>query len=379
MIDTVILTIARTDFQGLVGAHIPQWELHSKSGNYQKLVKNQNSFQKKDDIYRPRIRGIVRGRTKFMQIEFSVPKLIYGNNLEEVSEKEFEKVIEILRERLIDFGIVVSKKVLREATVSSFHPSKNVLLKDGFTSSSVIKELQKINLTKKLDLNKDSFRNEGQSLQCYANSHSLVIYDKIQDLKKPKKRAIDKDQTVQQLSLFESVTKPKGMNEVLRIEVRLSKKVKMNQVLKSLGFSTGPTFEDIFKKEVCQKIVEHYWKTIIENENVFLFSASNSPKSLLKALLSQKKPPKAKQAIYLVGLAGLCKDDKGIRDLRNILNPAISSRGWYRFANDLKSLNYIEAKNSQSWVTQIENSIKTFKSIKVRDGPNGSEIKSIIK
>jgi ribosomal protein L17 len=369
MIDTVILTIERDKFRSLLGGNIPQWELHSKRKGYSKMVRNQNSYQKKDGVYRPRIRGITRGRTKFMQIEFSIPKLILGNNLEEVKETDFKNVIDTLRQRLVDLGIVISNKELRDASVSSFHPSKNIILKEGYTSSYIIKEFNKINLTKKLDLNKDSFRNEGQSLQCYSNSHSLVIYDKMQDLVKHEKRAIDKDQTSNQRSLFDDLSTKKKQDEVLRLEVRLSRKVKMNQILKKLGYETGPTFKDIFKKDICQKIVQHYWETIIENENLFLFGIEKTPKKLLSDILSEIEPVKAKQAIYLVGLSVLCKEKDGIRDLRNVVSGNLSNRGWYRIATDIKSLNHIKSAQKDPWFIHIENTLKNFGYLRVRDGP----------
>lgn len=377
MIDTVILTIEREKFRTLVGNNIPQWELHSKRKGYEKLVRNQNSYQKKDGIYRPRIRGIIRGKTKFMQVEFSVPKLILGNNLEEVTENDFKEIITTLRKRLVDLGIVISDKDLRTATVSSFHPSKNIILKDGYTSSYIIKELKKINLTKKMDLNKDSFRNEGQSLQCYSNSHSLVIYDKIQDLGKKEKRAIDKDQTSNQLSLFDDLSTKKKQDEVLRLEVRLSKKVKMNQMLKKLGYETGPTFEEIFKKDICQKVVEHYWQTIVEKENLFLFNLEKTPKRLLEDILSEVEPVKAKQAIYLVGLSELCRQPDGIRDLRSVLSKVINNRTWYRIATDIKSLNHIKSSRKDPWFIAIERSIQKFGHLRIRDGPEKKLIEII--
>ena len=203
MIDTIILTIPSEYFVTVKEPFAAEWELHSKSGFYEKRVKNQTYNQKNDGIYRPRISIIKRGLAENLKIEFSIPKLIFGNNVDEVCEKDFENILETLQRRLKDFGVQIYIPYLRKAAVSVFHPSKNILLSGGYTASGVIKELKKINLTKKLDLNRDSFRNDGQSIQLYANCHSLVIYDKIQDLKKKSKRAIDKDQTHYQLSLFQ--------------------------------------------------------------------------------------------------------------------------------------------------------------------------------
>lgn len=110
-----------------------------------------------------------------------------------------------------------------------------------------------------MDFDHKDFRNSGHSLQFYTNSHSLVMYDKVQDPKKAERRAMDKDQNSIQQSLFDTLMK-KEKKEVLRIETRLAKKVKLNAVLKDLGYNDNPTFKDIFKKELCQKMPQSYWQ-----------------------------------------------------------------------------------------------------------------------
>ena len=46
---------------------------------------------------------IKRGREIYLKIEFSAPKLLFGNNLEELEEADFDKIInklqEIIKER----------------------------------------------------------------------------------------------------------------------------------------------------------------------------------------------------------------------------------------------------------------------------------------
>ncbi len=361
MIDTVVLTIPKEALR----LTSTSWDLHSKSGHYQKFVKNQTSSQKKDGIYRPRVRAIQRGRTAFIQIEFSVPKLIKGNNVDEVSESDFGTIITTLQTRLKDFGMYIFEPQLRKASISVFHPSKNVVLSGGYTVSGILKELHKINLTKKMDLNRDSFRNDGESLQCYSNSHSLVIYDKARDLRKPSKRAVDKDQTPSQLSLFHNL-KTNSLIEILRIEVRLSSKQKMNSVLKKNGFARNPTFEEVFKKEVCQKIVEHYWKSLIENSNLFLFSLTTNPKQVMRSLMQNNPTLKPKEIIYLVGLESLCRDENGIRELRSYVERFSSLRSWYRIADGFNHLNSGRLlSNSHGWTSQVESQLKAFESLKI--------------
>ncbi len=236
MLDTVILTIPRGSYKLRPEAFTPNANILKMSGNYLiKCVNNPTASDKKAGTYRPRLTLVKRptrnGSEIPLKIEFSVAKMLYGNNVDEVEEKDFEKVISALHEAMLEMSVYVSHEDLRNAKVSAFHPSKNIELTTGYTSSYVITELHKIDVSKKMDLNRDSFRNSGHSLQFYTNSHSLVVYDKVSDLKKPDKRAMDKDQNSLQLSLFETLTKKENKKEVLRIEARLAKKVKMNAIL----------------------------------------------------------------------------------------------------------------------------------------------------
>ena len=363
MLDTVILTIPRGSYKLRPEAFTPNANILKMSGNYLiKCVNNPTASDKKSGTYRPRLTLVKRptrnGSEIPLKIEFSVAKMLYGNNVDEVEEKDFEKVISALHEAMLEMSVYVSHEDLRNAKVSAFHPSKNIELTTGYTSSYVITELHKIDVSKKMDINRDSFRNSGHSLQFYTNSHSLVVYDKVSDLKKPDKRAMDKDQNSLQLSLFETLTKKENKKEVLRIEARLAKKVKMNAILKGLKFKENPTFRDIFKKDLCQKILLNYWDEIITSKNLFLFDVESKPKKTLDAIFKNKPNIKPKDALYLVGLRVLSKE--GIRDIRAVIERYATPRTWYRIAEDLKFLDEISGKTYHGWVKQIKDAIDDF-------------------
>ncbi|MDA1169323.1 MAG: hypothetical protein O3A36_03225 [bacterium] len=366
MLDTIILTIPRGSYKLKREAFTPNAGILLQAGNYLiKCVNNPTATDKKEGLYKPRMTLMKRMTRKGdeipLKIEFSVAKMIYGNNVDEVEEKDFERVIDNLHEAMKEMGVLVQHEDLRNAKVSAFHPSKNVELTNGYTSSFVITELHKIDVSKKMDLNRDSFRNSGHSLQFYTNSHSLVVYDKVQDLKKPDKRAMDEDQNSLQLSLFDTLNKEEK-KEILRIEVRLAKKVKMNAILKSLKMKENPTFKDVFKKEVCQKILLNYWNELIAGKNLFLFDAESNPKKTLDAIFKSKPKIKPKDALYLVGLRVLSKE--GIRDTRAVIERYATSRTWYRIAEDLKFLDGISRKTYHGWLKEIGSSIEKFEPYK---------------
>lgn len=335
----------------------PHWELQGQTANYRKFVKNI-----KNNPRFPRLDFYERkdNREPYIKIEFSATKVLFGNSLDEIEEKQFPSLIDTLKERLIEMGEIVSKEDLINADVRSFHPSKNFPLSDGYTADGIRKELSKININKKFDLTGMIFKNDGRSLQIYTKAHSLVFYDKIADLNRKKNKAIDKDQTTQQLSLFEEIKEKQPKLEVLRMEVRLSEKQKMSSILQKLGFQKNPKFRDIFKRDVCQKIVRYYWDTIIRGENLFLFELSNDPFTLLDNILLNNQNISFNKALKLVSLSTLCKYG-GARELRDRAEKKITRRNWYILSNDIKSLNKIsEGKPLHSWVKYIEDTIDNF-------------------
>lgn len=365
MLDTVILIIPRSGY--LITNHdkfTPSTQgMFESPKPYFKYINNPTKEDKTKGIYKPRLTIINRGNSFDLKIEFSASKLLFDNNLDELEESDFEAVVEKLKQRANEMGVKIYTNFIKNANVSSFHPSKNIVLSQGYTSTFVIQELSKINLHGKFDLEKTSFRNNGQSLQFYANSHSFVFYDKITDLGKPEKRAIDKEQTKYQSSLFDWIKKENKGLEVLRFEIRLSKKQKMNSVLKEIGYSANPLFKDIFKKEMCQRILNLYWNKFFAN-NLFLFSASNKPQRMLEKIFSVYPNLKTKQAIYLMGLYALGKDEQGIRGLKSIL----PKEQWTRTSKDFKK--FQDSKFNQGlhgFVGDIQKNLEEFEALKYTD------------
>lgn len=367
MIDTICLLIPKTNMNYLKG--ISSWELYSKTDQYIKYVRNPNKAEKQTGKYFPRLTGY---RRKFSQdavrIEFSAPKLLYLNNLDELEDEDFPRVIEVLQERLKTMGVRVFKAVLENAPISSVHFSKNILLKDGYTANYLISEMNKINLQKSFDFAKTRFINDGQSLYAHTTSHQLVIYDKVADLAKGKKRAIDKEQTNYQRSLFENLSKEKELQEIIRFEVRINHKQKLNKLLEDLDYDKNPVFKQVFNSEMSKKIVNDYWKKLIKERSLGLFSISMSIKNILRTLLLADRKLKPKQAIYLLGLFMLIKDENGMRELRTIITNRSRDRTWYRIANDIKLTNELIAKNNlRDWVMHIDKELENYKPYKIKN------------
>jgi len=348
----------------------PRADYILNSRSYDKAV---NNIKSKTDYY-PRLtlysRPSQTGRKIELRIEFSAPKMIFKNNLDEVIEEDFSRVLELLHVKLDSMGISIDYSMLANASVSSFHPSKNVSLSGYWTATGAIRELNKIILPKTFDLDNKRYSNSGHSLQYYTNSHSLVFYDKINDMGKPAKRAIDKDKTTIQTELFrkvEEIRRERSGNpiEILRMEVRLSKRRKMNEILQKLGYPINPTFKGIFKKEICQRVLKLYWEEMILKRNLFLLNKNDNPQDILGNILRNNRTKRLKQAIYETGIIILAKDEEGMRGLRQVAESNFSIRTWYRAEKDIKEISKsLELSDCYGFIKNITSSIEEFKSFR---------------
>ena len=342
---------------------VSPWNLQARNGSYDKFVKNPSARDRESGLYFPiltsyRRKNVKLGWETIIKIQFSAPKLIYGNNLDELADSQFETVTKTLQDRLKRVGVIVSTQDLESAAVTSVHYSKNVELKNGYTSQYVIAELNKINLNKRFDLTKTRFMNDGQSLCAYAVSHSFVIYDKIADLARGPKRAIDKEQTRGQLSLFEKLNKT---SEVLRFEARLSKKQKINALFKKLSLAENPTFKDVFSAEKSKAVLMHYWNTMVAGNSALLFAHSFTSKDLLKQVLLAHRNVKAKEALYRVGLLCAIREGNGMRELRTILSKRINDRTWYHLvANAKETATSLTKLKPRDWYYQVEAALESY-------------------
>ena len=109
-------------------------------------MNNPTKEDKKNGVYKPKLTMIKRGNRIYLKIEFSAPKLLFSNNLDELEEMDFDKVVNELRKKILEMGVRLFAVQVENAEVISFHPSKNIPLSKGYTSSFAIRELSKINL-----------------------------------------------------------------------------------------------------------------------------------------------------------------------------------------------------------------------------------------
>lgn len=318
--------------------------------------------------YMPRLtlskRPTQGGFAVFLRVEFSAPKLLYGNNFDELENADFPAVCEKLRQQLAHMKILVPLAALQSAEVSAIHFSKNLPLTDYTSCSMVIREIAKGSVTKQLDGTKTDYRNDGSSIRFHASRHEVIVYDKLKDLERGKvsdKRAFE-PHNFMQLNLLD-FTLPKQF-EVLRIEARIGNRQKLRQLLDKLG-CTGPlTFQALFSAAISQTILKDYWRLIMPDMPILAASGFASDE-LYNAI--QKSDPTTKPAKILQMVGALAVTHRvGMGGLRALMEGRGTARTWQRMKQDLGQLALL-SKMRFSTLQVAERHLAEFKPLKLAE------------
>lgn len=306
MIDTIVLTLNYPDFELTKPEKFdPDTRLVlAYKGRYIRAI-----YDPRQDVsvheYVPRLtlinRIVIGGRNISLNVEFSVPALLYGNNFLEVTDSDFERVLTVLEGKLRLLGVEVTQECLATAKVSKIHYGKNFIFANFITPYSFIQEISQANISKQLDADKADYRNEGHSLKYQNNTFALMFYDKMKDLEKAK---ISHQKSVEQNSLpygdlQHKLSKRSGSHplEVLRMEVQFNKRTRIKTEMKKLGFEIEPTLQNLFSQRIAQKVCHSY---LVEIRDAIILSKVETQHTPVQQFMElQKANPHTKPQVFL--------------------------------------------------------------------------------
>lgn len=269
----------------------------------------------------------------WLKVEFSAPKLVFGNNFEELQDSEdFKNVIAILLDALNRMGIETTYQVLTNVKVSAIHYSKNIMLDQDTPCYLLIQTLEKADMNGRLDINQSDFRNGGQMAKYHASTYEIALYDKVKDLEQARKfgqnRGAETDYDCQ-TDLFKGRIKP----EVLRFEARLKSK-KLKSLLATLGIKRGMTLKDLFCASLSRAVLLHYWDTI--TKGLYIMNIESQSCEKLTDNIRAKFPAKRPHSVLaLMGFVIACQQ-VGIRGARLMLR--LNDSQFYRLKADARKL-----------------------------------------
>lgn len=306
MIDTVSIKLKQSEFKVLQpDLFYPELLIFTKSNApfgwkksqvYKKYTQNATKEDKFADCYKPmltayrRYSDVIDNFTYELHIEFSVPKIIFGENLSELSDEDMDEVVTTLVRKLLSMGIETSTTAIKKATVTRVHFGKNILLPYPMTVRDVINELKKADVGKRMEVNMREYRNDGESLYFYNSAHNVIFYDKIKDIEKTKNISVDKNKTQKEKDIIKE--RELMRDQVLRMEVRYNGMRAVTSIIGKLLPSKPEyvSFEMVFNKELCKDALIRNWKDIIERpSNQLAFKMTLSPEDVLNTLVGRAR------------------------------------------------------------------------------------------
>lgn len=256
--------------------------------------------------------------------EFSLPKLIYENSLQEVSDKDFQKAISALQNALLKVGIVAETNAIAGARVSAIHFCKNIVLPVDIRLQDILSELGRVDISKVVDITTKENKNGGQVLHIYSGTVERVFYDKVTDAMRPKVKRKDKGHISYERTIIEKYQLEN--REVFRYEYRIKKtQTVAREVNKALEREpkTYVTFRDIFSEGLSKKILINSWRDLVQRpENqLALIGPTDNFKLLLKIIEGSNKLGGAhsmNRALIAYGLVCIIRD-YGVKEFRKII------------------------------------------------------------
>lgn len=342
MLDTIAIILPEHDFEIKYPERFNPhaWTIYNPMFGDKGMVKAVYNPTKAESVkgYKPRLTLFKkpyteRARALWLKIEFSAPKLVFGNNFQELNGRDdFETVLTALFRALSDMGIEVAYETLKNAKVTAIHYSKNILLERTTPCFLLIQALEKLDISTKLDLTQTDFRNGGQMVKYHAGTYEIALYDKVKDLEQAckygAKRGIENDYECMN-DLFLDKRKP----EVLRFEIRLTGR-KIKPLFYSLGFKQKCTLDELFNASLSRAVLLHYWQTITNGLYLMNIDTKDIERLVyaVRAVFPKKRPCKIMEMIgYVVACQNL-----GVRGARLALG--LKNHQWYRMKADTKVL-----------------------------------------
>lgn len=265
-----------------------------------------------------------KGLRYILKLEFSVPKLLYGNSLQEVVEEDKDLVFSRLQSALGKNGIHIRDiAAIAGARVGAVHFCKNIPLPRDMRMREILDELRRVDISKVVDITGTKFKNGGRVLNIYSGTVERSFYDKVSDAMRPKNKRSDKGRIERERSIIERF----GLQtrEVFRYEYRIKKtQTVMRDINAALGRKDKKTyvaFADLFTPGLFKTMVLKSWRDLVKRpENQLALLGPTSTVNLFLHILAAARNADGKahslnNALVSYGLARAI-GDHGAKEVR---------------------------------------------------------------
>lgn len=248
-----------------------------------------------------------------LEIDVSLPKILFGNNLYELQNKDWNDVCKALSNKLAQMGITITPTDIGSGTVKYVEYGKN-LFTGRIPVSYILEELHRAQpLSGYMDVQQVSYRNGGEGLHFYCNSYEVVFYDKPLEIRPALNLPYCNIPARLKKELFNK------KHNILRMEVRFLDRSVLLDFLKNNNFANkSGTLQDIYSERLSKCALTHYWQRLSQSarqNSPFVFSPAFE---LWKIHQGAGKQLSTQQSLAKLGARHLLREH-GYKGARNAL------------------------------------------------------------
>ena len=283
-----------------------------------------------------------------MKIQFSAPKLFWGNNLDELEDHHANPLADKLKLNLAELGLNPVRESLLRAPVANLHYSKNILLTNDMTTAEVIGHIGKIQASGRFNKQSNRYKRGGVGINIFNQSFSFSMYDKVAEV------MIDSPELLTGLA---------EVPQVLRLEARLENKSKLNNTFNKLDLGSSPTFQEVFDSEKSRQVVTHYWQELVAPQAALVTETNISANTIIRQIMRSKPDAKVHTVLKLTALALTGRAPGGLSELRTIVLHHAKKNTWYRLHRQIKEVSQVLETEEGVWWEQIETQLAEYESL----------------
>ena len=343
MMDTV--TLIYTCKERLTQANSPFSDFSKNDKGFTQAVLNGDELCRECGLYYPTIRycerpigGGISGKTWELAIEFSIPKLMCGNNLYEFDETSLSDIAKTLHERLTEMEIhFISQADILELYVRRMDPGKNILMNSRLGVDSVIRSISNADVNRWLKFDKVNYENGGRLIRCHSKNEDITFYDKSKELERQ--------------SVGNGAVAATKFSGVLRFEIKMHGKRTIERRMRGAGLTIPEEweFQNLFKNEICHTLLSKRLKYIISNVPKIPLDEEENVSGLLANIMTEESQNAGRggvnKSLARFGLICALKSGMNMRDIETMAEDGFGKGSLGQLKNIRGSPSHHQLKN----------------------------------
>ncbi len=229
--------------------------------------------------------NLVIGTRKMLEIQVSLPKLLYGTNLFEVDSEDLDKIYNALLFRLNDLGITTTKEQLQKAIIKRVDYSKVIKIPERFGYANwVVEKLAKFDYKPSSDFNFHKYNdgNHGRVIKFWNKTQGLAMYDIIGNI-------LSNGFTKTENTITQGYKDGKIKRTAFRIEFSLERKDSFEAFIwrrfKNTEKKENFYLEDVFREDLARQVLLDIFNMIFNDFAFGLVNLSEMKDNVLRAYL----------------------------------------------------------------------------------------------